>query len=324
MATFTPLPEEEARALLEAYDLGELRRVVPIPEGSVNSNFRLETEKAGERSAWFLRLFEEQGAEGAEYDAALLSHLAREGVPTPCPVVRADGGSVSFVFGDKPATLFPFVPGASTCQRAVDRARAHAVGRALAQVHVAGASFPMRRQGRFRLEDLHARMPRIAAAEDPAIAAMAKVLPDELARWCDARTDVPEGVIHGDLFRDNVLFRAESGEGHDEVAALLDFESASDGRLVYDLAVTILAWSQRDAFDPQTAAAILDGYGSIRPLEEIERRALRGELAIAALRFTTTRITDYALRSGIGARVIKDWRRFWERYRAVQEIEPFW
>ena len=154
---------------------------------------------------------------------------------------------------------------------------------------------------------------------------MAPVLGKELTRWTDARiAGVPEGVIHGDLFRDNVLWRATEGEGYDEIAALLDFESASDGRFVYDLAVTVLAWSMGDELDVDLATAIVRGYERGRPLEEIERRAFRAELAIAALRFTTTRITDYAMRSGGGARVIKDWRRFYRRFQAVETITPFW
>ncbi len=324
MATFTALPDSDARALVDAYGLGTLRRVIPIPEGSVNSNFRLEVEHARTVSSFFLRVFEEQGVEGAEYDARLLTHLAKRGVPAPRPLVATDGRTVATAAG-KPASLFPFVPGSSSCQRSVDIARAEALGRALAQIHVAARDFPIRRAGRFRIEDLHARMPRIAAASDPSIARMADELPRALESWgARRRSDVPTGVVHGDLFRDNVLWASQSGDDHATIVALLDFESASDGRFVYDVAVTVLAWSYGDDFSEPIARAIVSGYESVRPLEPVEREALRAELAIAALRFTTTRITDYALRSGVGARVVKDWRRFWSRFQAVETIAPFW
>jgi homoserine kinase type II len=315
MATFTKLTEDDARALCEACSLGSLVAVIAIPEGSVNSNFRLLVE--GDR-AWFVRIFEEQGDEGASYDRALVSHLAARGVPTPAPL------TTTFRVAGKPVAVFPFVRGSSTCQRAVDGRRASALGRALARIHVGGNDFAIRRTGRFRIEDLFARLPRIAAASDSTLAAMAPIIEAELTHWTAARVaGVPEGVIHGDLFRDNVLWRAESGEGYDEIAALLDFESASDGRFVYDLAVTVLAWSMGDTFDASIAAAVLAGYESVRPLAAIERDAFRAELAIAALRFTTTRITDYAMRGGEG-RVMKDWRRFYDRFRAVQTIDAFW
>jgi len=324
MATFTPLSEHDAAHLASAYALGDPHRVIPIPQGSVNSNFRLEVARDGVVTSYFVRVFEEQDRAGAEYDAALVQHLARRGVPSPCPLTRSDGAVLSTIAG-KPASVFPFIAGVSTCQRAVDVARAHALGRALAGIHVAGAGFSIRRSGRFRIEDLYARMPRIAGASDPEIAAMAEELPHELDRWSRARTaDVPQGVVHGDLFRDNVLFKCAEGEGHDEIVALLDFESASDGRFIYDLAVTVLAWCMGDSFEPELARAIVEGYETVRPLDPNERDAMRAELAIAALRFTTTRITDYALREGSGDRVIKDWKRFLRRLREVERIPPFW
>ncbi len=323
MATFTALSETDAAELAKAYALGDLRRVVAIPQGSVNSNFRLECERDGIVTPYFLRVFEEQGLEGAEYDAALLRHLSERGVASPCPLTRTDGAALSTVAG-KPASVFPFISGLSTCQRAVDTPRARSLGRALAGIHVAGEGFPIRRGGRFRVDDLYARMPRIAAARDPEIAAMAGELPRELDRWSRARlADVPQGIVHGDLFRDNVLFKCAEGEGHDEIVALLDFESASDGRFVYDLAVTVLAWCMGDAFEPELARGIVSGYESVRALEPRERDAMRAELAIAALRFTTTRITDFVLREG-GGGVMKDWKRFLRRFREVETIPPFW
>ena len=327
MATFTPLSDTEASALVADYGLGVLTRVTPISAGSVNSNFFLEVASRDRSTTrrCFLRIYEEQALEGARYDGELLSHLSARGVPAPPPLIRVDGDSLSIVAG-KPAAVFPFVAGVHSCQRAVDADRCRSLGRALAQVHVAGASFPQRRAGRFTIEGVRARLPKIAAAEDPSLSTMAEVLARRLDHWCARRVaDVPEGVVHGDLFRDNVLFCCEEGSGHDQVAALLDFESASDGRYVYDLAVTILAWCFGDRLDLALASAIVEGYQSVRALTAVERGAMRAELAIAALRFTTTRITDYAMpRAGVGERVIKDFRRFWNRLLEVETIALPW
>lgn len=332
MATFTPMSRDDATRLIDGLDFGvdsraELGRrvdVVPIAAGSVNSNFVVEVERDGARRRFFLRVFEEQGAEGARYDAALLAHLSCRGVPTPKPYARSDGALS--MLGAKPVAVFPFVEGVHSCQRAVDAQRAQSVGRALATMHAAARDFPIRRAGRFTLDDVRKRLPKIAAAEDATLSSMAPAIEKKIDHYAALRAaSLPSGVVHGDLFRDNVLFRCAEGDGHDEIVALLDFESASDGPLLYDLAVTILAWCFGDALAPSLARSLLEGYASVRPLEPIERENLRTELALAALRFTTTRITDYAMpRAGVGDRVIKDWRRFWSRLRAVEDAElPF-
>ncbi|HVJ92219.1 MAG TPA: phosphotransferase, partial [Labilithrix sp.] len=127
------------------------------------------------------------------------------------------------------------------------------------------------------------------------------------------RADVPTGLVHGDLFRDNVLW-AETSSGCYTIAALLDFESAHDGPFVYDLAVTILSWSYGAEFDTKLASAIVRGYRSVRELEATEREALYDEAIFAALRFTITRITDDAIRVG------KRWQRFVERREAIERL----
>src|SRR5687767_2512030 len=146
MAIFTPLSEVEADRLVRAYGLGTLSRVTPIAAGSVNSNFRIEVARDGEPRTIFLRIFEEQGLEGARWDAKLVAHLADRGVPTPRPLVGSDGSPIGLV-GDKPVALFPFVPGVHSCQRAVDEERARAVGTALAEVHLAACDFEPQRAG---------------------------------------------------------------------------------------------------------------------------------------------------------------------------------
>ncbi len=123
--------------------------------------------------------------------------------------------------------------------------------------------------------------------------------------------------MHGDLFRDNVLWDMDDG-----LAALLDFESACAGTYAYDLMVTILAWCVGDALDVRLARAMREGYEKVRPLRDDERRGLRAEGAFAALRFTITRITDYAMRTdAAGPRVVKDWRRFLMRYETLCALD---
>src|SRR5262249_38949869 len=131
-----------------------------------------------------------------------------------------------------------------------------------------------------------------------------------------------------DLFRDNVLWATGAGtvqtRMEDPIVALLDFESASRGAFVFDLAVTLLAWCYGDVLEPPLARALVSGYSSVRPLADREKKALFASARFAATRFTITRITDYAMpgRGGEG-RVIKDWRRFLGRLDVLEAIgEP--
>ena len=293
MAAFTKPSAEDLRSFLG----DNFSQFQAVEGGSVNSNFSFIRD--GRR--WFLRIYEEQDAAGAEAERAMVSTLASAGVPTP--VATAHG-----TLANKPAAVFPWVDGTMSCQRAVTPARAAAVGAALGRVALAGKAVVLS-AGRFHEGALRERTQRIPAETYPIV--RIRTILDDLAEKRD-RT-LPAGLVHGDLFRDNVLW---SG---DDVAALLDFESAFRGPLAYDLAVLLLSWCYADAFDPELARAMVRGYETIRPLEAAEKRALYTEMLFGAVRFTITRITDYAMRGGEG-RVMKDWRRFLARASALEAM----
>jgi homoserine kinase type II len=313
VAVLTPIDASDVRALCEGYGLPEPRSFTGIASGSVNSNYSLD----GESGRLFLRLYEERGLDGARRECAMLERLAGKGVPTPSPIRRTDGEHVSEVRG-KPAVLFPWRDGHMRCQAGVTADDAARVGEALARVHVAGAGEPAER-GRFGVDALCARLDRIAASADPTFAPMVPGLRASLARAHAARDrSLPRGLTHGDLFRDNVLWAASG-----EVSALLDFESACEDAFAYDLMVTVLSWCFGDDLDGRLASAMRGGYERVRPLSEQEKQGLWAEAAFAAMRFTITRITDYAMRTGTaGPRVVKDWRRFAKRFEKIDALGP--
>ncbi|MBI2894108.1 MAG: homoserine kinase [Deltaproteobacteria bacterium] len=299
VALLTPFSLDEARCVLGAFGSGEILVIEPIARGSVNSNFAVQTT----RGRLFVRVFEEQGPEGALRETLLLGHLARHGIPTPAPLLGADGRPF-VVHRGKPVAAFPWAPGNELCQASVTADAAREVGAALARLHLAGASFPDRPIGRFEAAGLAARLGTIPAGAMPD--RLVAELESELER---SLPELPSGIIHGDLFRDNVLWR----DGL--LVALLDFESASYGAWAYDLAVTLLAWTFGDCFDPELCRSLVAGYESVRPLEAVERAAMERLAVRAATRFVVTRITDFHLRPG--ATVGKDYRRFVARRDAI-------
>jgi homoserine kinase type II len=302
MAILTVPSEADLAALADAYALGPLESAEGLEAGTVNTSFRLVL--GGRR--FFLRIYEEQGPDGAEHEGALLLHRAQAGVPTPTPEVGVDGRRTRIVAG-KPAAVFPWLDGAMICTNGVTVRHAEDIGAALARIHLAGPP-PGRTlgAGRFGPKDIMARCDRVATSQDEGARALAEPLREAVRVVAARRETTKHGLVHGDLFRDNVLW------DHDRISALLDFESAHEGPFVFDLAVTILSWSFRDAFELPVARAIVSGYRTVRELEEEERAAFFDEAVLACLRFTVTRITDDAIRVG------KRWQRFVERREALE------
>lgn len=308
MARLTPLSLEQARGVLAP--LGVVPTVVEALEaGSVNSNFACQ-DAAGQR--YFLRVYEEQGQAGARAELELLSELEAAGVPV-APSVRRQGRLWLGAHAGKPVALFPWVPGDILCQMRVDPAKARQVGQALARVHLAKVSaLP---EGRFAAADLLARLERVEA-ESTALAPDARMARDALQELSRLRSaDLPQGLVHGDLFRDNVLWQ------QDRISALLDFESASRGPLIYDLCVCVHAWCYGDHFVPALVRALGDGYQAERPLTAAERAAFSVEARAAALRFVATRMTDYSLRAPPGKPPLRDYRRFVARAAVAESGE---
>ncbi|AKV01045.1 Homoserine kinase [Labilithrix luteola] len=305
MAIRTIPADADLQSFLSAYGRGSPSNVRGLEAGTVNTSYAVNLGD----DRYFLRIYEEQGHDGAEREAALLFHLASNGVPTPAPIATPDGTLVRTLAG-KPAALFPWVDGDMLCQRAVTPEAARITGASLAMVHRVGpppSAAP--NEGRFGPKDLVVRCSRIASSSDPE----ARVLGDSLSEAVSSvakRRDplLPSGLVHGDLFRDNVLWQQS------RIAALLDFESAHHGPFAYDLAVTILSWSFADALVPDIARAIVEGYREEREITPPERDALYDEAILATLRFTITRITDDAIRVG------KRWQRFVERREAIERL----
>jgi homoserine kinase type II len=306
MGRFTELDLERARAVGAEFGVA-VTRVESLSEGSVNSNFRL-TDASGKR--YFGRIYEEQGAEGAASELLLLDELSRRGVPTTRPLPA--GKSPLALVSDKPFALYPWVDGDILCQPRVTPAHCAAVGEALAQLHASTPHVTALAGGRFRVEDLLGRLDRIEA-ESPEHRDAALHIRRRLRHYTARRNlQLPSGVIHGDLFRDNVLWNG------DRIAALIDFESASHGAFAFDLMVTVHAWCYGDAFQPDLVGAMLGAYHAARKLEPEELAALPIEGAIAALRFATTRITDFSMRTPPGQPPLRDYRRFLARLEALE------
>jgi homoserine kinase type II len=308
MARLTPVSLAQAATVLADYGV-KATEWVPIEAGSVNSNFKAVTA-SGDR--YFARVYEEQDLKGAEAELRLVDELHELGLPVARALPRSTGGFAHEV-GNKPFAVYPWVEGEILCQGRVTAPVAEQVGRALARLHQATHRVSPLKAGRFNPSDLERRLDELEACGRDELAQAAAGIRQQLADYSSRRpVGLPSGVIHGDLFRDNVLWDG------DRIAALIDFESASTGTFVYDLMVTLLAWCYGEALDTQLSSALLRGYSAERTMQPAELDALEVEGALACLRFATTRLTDFSLRTPPDAEPRRDYRRFLARLRALE------
>ena len=310
MGVFTVLGESDLFGLAKTFGLGEVRGFRSIAAGTINSNFEIITSQ-GE---FFVRINEGKAEADVAWEARLVTALAQGGVVTPSPLLASDNrpyaalGSVR-----KWVSAFPWRTGSHVAANDVTPELARKFGAALGQIHRVGLGLPTswRRGSIYDHDHLVARYQRFERTDDPNLTSAIKVLGEELGKAADAthlRRRATQGIIHGDLFRDNVLWETN------EISAILDFEQASAGSLVYDLAVCINDWCWDGAPRIDLAHALVAGYQTERPLTDADRGALPVEIRAAAARFTITRITDVYL-----ARVQnpdKDFRAFLSRCEA--------
>ncbi|HEY0193516.1 MAG TPA: homoserine kinase [Kofleriaceae bacterium] len=320
MGLFTRLGDAELSDIAAAFGLGAIQRVQPILAGTINSNFVIETgaaEDASDRASWFIRVNEGKAEPDVAWEADLVAALAGQGVATPPPIAARDGKRYAPLPGTgKWVSVFPWRVGRHLGSDEVTAEIAGQLGGVLAGLHLAGLALPpaLRRTSIYDHAHLVARYHTFAGHADPALGHAIAILGEELAfagEHAAIRAAATHGIIHGDLFRDNVLWGAGPGAG---ITAVLDFEQASGGSLVYDLAVCLNDWCWTGIPRLDVAGALLAGYQRVRPLTQADREALVMEVRAAAARFTITRITDVYL-----AKVYnpdKDFRAFLARCEA--------
>ena len=284
MAVYTDVTEVELEPFLAGYPAGKLLSYKGIAEGTENSNFLLHTSTG----AYILTLYEKRvDRSDLPFFLGLMDHLARRGISCPLPVHRNDGSLIGEIAG-RPAALITFLEGMWMRRPTVVHCRE--VGRALASLHLAGADFPLRRpnalgpKGWKKLwRDSRDRADEV---EHGLVEEVDADFAEIKAEWPKA---LPAGVIHADLFPDNVFFLGE------RLSGLIDFYFACDDFYAYDVATCLNAWCfEKDfSFNLTKGTALIAGYQSVRPLDDQEKAALPILARGSALRFMLTRLYDW-------------------------------
>ncbi|CUX09266.1 homoserine kinase [Rhizobium oryzihabitans] len=295
MAVYTDITEDDLRNFLIQYDVGTLTSYKGIAEGVENSNFLLHTTK----DPLILTLYEKRVEKNdLPFFLGLMQHLAAKGLSCPLPLPRKDGELLGELSG-RPAALISFLEG--MWLRKPEAKHCREVGKALAAMHLAGEGFEIERPNALSVEGWKVLWDKSEARADEVEKGLRQEIRPEIdylaAHW---PKNLPAGVIHADLFQDNVFFLG------DELSGLIDFYFACNDLLAYDVSICLNAWCfEKDgAYNVTKGKALLEGYQSVRPLSAEELDALPLLARGSALRFFLTRLYDW-LTTPEGALVVK-------------------
>ncbi|MGE0749145.1 MAG: homoserine kinase [Variibacter sp.] len=284
MAVYTDVSAEELAAFLARYDIGELLSYKGIAEGVENSNYLVHTA----RGHYILTLYEKRvERDDLPFFLGLMEHLAARGLTCPQPVKGRDGEALGVLAG-RPAAMVTFLDGMWIRRPSVWHCAA--LGEALAKLHVAGQDFPLRRPNALSVTGWRPLYERAQGRGDTLKAGLCGEIGSELAQLEAAwPSGLPQGVIHADLFPDNVFFLGNALSG------IIDFYFACTDTLAYDVAICLNAWcfESDHSFNVTKGRALLQGYGRVRPLSDAEQAALPVLSRGAALRFLLTRLVDW-------------------------------
>jgi homoserine kinase type II len=284
MAVYTEVPDNELRAFIEQYEIGEVMACKGIAEGVENSNYLLHTTQG----SYILTLYEKRvKREDLPFFLGLMQHLAAKGLNCPTPLNGRDGTALRELCG-RPAAICSFLEG--MWPRRPNERHCQLLGAALADLHVKGRDFAMQRPNNLSLAGWQELAAKTAARADEVEAGLAALIADEV-RYLEEHwpQGLEIGTIHADLFPDNVFFLG------DKLSGLIDFYFACTDFLAYDLAVCINAWCFEGdgSFNVTKAQKMVRGYDSHRKIPEAEIAALPILARGSALRFLLTRLYDW-------------------------------
>ena len=296
--------------MAEDYGLSKVQACQGVPAGSVNTHYRLDTTKG----RYLLRIDEVKSEIEVRREIELLLYLRKHGFPCPQLVVDRKGRQCREIAA-KCVSLYKFIDGRSREASKLTLAQLENAGRVLGDLHVVGKNYKKGIENRFSFERVADVYQEVRDHLPSYFKRITRTLDEEVAylehylEW-----KLPKGIIHGDFFLDNILFRG------DKVVGVLDFEAASRGKYIFDLATAVNALCfDGERYELKRFEALIGGYESLRTLSLAEWDAFPNELRFSALRFTVTRLRDFFLNQVEDAqRINKDFREFYERLRILR------
>ena len=315
MAVYTHVSDQQFRELLAGYDIGAFARAEGISEGVSNTNYLLHTE----RGRFIFTLYEKMvNPADLPYFLGLMEHLAERGIPCPLPIHGRQGEVIQHIAG-RPAAITSFLAGKSL--KAPASVHCGELGRQMAKLHEASRGFPLRRANDLTPVRVWQRYEKVAQVSADAVfpgmrAELEKNYAHVAAHW-PGEVALPSGIIHGDLFPDNVFFTDGRSSG------IIDFYFACNDFFAYDVAIALNCWcfEHGTEFNITKAQHLLRGYDEVRKLSGEELAALPVLAAGAALRFLLTRLDGWVNRKAGALVTPKNPEEYLHRLRFHNQVK---
>ena len=280
MAVYTSINKSELEDWLKNFSIGTLKNFKGISSGVTNANYFVETDT----TKLILTIFEENKLEELPFYLDLMRFLASKNFPCPLPVINNNNEYLTLI-KDKPAVLVSFLLGAE--KESITEDDCCSVGEALARLHTSAKDFSGKKKNSRNIDWISTKFnelkKRLSSSDQT-------IIEQEIDYQKNCLTDgLPSGIIHGDLFRDNVFFHQE------KLSAFIDFYYACNDHLILDIAITINDWCSNSdgSLKKEKFDLFLNGYQSIRMLQSSELKYLNNALRLAALRFWLSRLDAY-------------------------------
>lgn len=323
MAVYTRLSHTDIAGFLEGYDIGTLREFKGIAEGVENTNYQLTTEKGGKPQNYILTLFEQRvDVADLPFFLGLTEWLAERGISCPRPV-RSRAGETMRQLGGKTAAVIQFLEGRGNPH--ITPRHLELVGGLIANMHLAAQGFTLTRQNALSLTGWQTLFARFAPQADRIAPGLEAAITDELLHlvhhW---PKNLPAGIIHADIFPDNVFF-IDGHTDRPELSGIIDFYFACHDFWIYDLLICLNAWcfDSRHRFVPERAQALLSAYNAVRPVTPEEKAAMPTLARGAAMRFLMTRAHDWLIRVEGALVNPKDPMEYVAKLRFHQSVEDY-
>jgi len=280
MAVYTSINSSDLNDWIEKFNFKDLVNFKGISSGVTNSNYLIQMA----HSNYILTIFEHNNIEELPFYIDLMTYLAKENFLCPRPIENKNGQALGLL-KEKPALMVSFLDGKEKVIRSPKSC--YLVGQYLAKLHLTANNFPQLNKNTRGLDwvsDMYLNLKKYLSLEDQGILELEINYHKEMDK-----VELPEGIIHGDLFKDNVLFL------NDKVSGFIDFYYACNEKFIYDIAIAINDWciDQDGQINKSMFLEFIKGYRSERKLTDNEQEYLNVSLRLAALRFWLSRLEDF-------------------------------